>query len=687
MPNANEYREIGEVTMTSSKVQSLLMAQDGEGVGNQSAGSGPKPSAKRCLVASLALVFASQFGLGCEGQPVTEEAQESQQMLVPDIAQSDVLGFEVAGAWSTTTAGAVLAQSTKHTQGSYSLSVRPSNSNGFTPIKSIPLSTLSTVSPTLAVDIMLPTYQPNPYYYGAAQAYLNCPSRNIYSQFLSQVELTGKPLNVWNTVTFPVSNAMVTGLLQAGYTDLTITVVLNVQAPTTGIYNIDNLRFVPQPANRCGGMPNGTSCTDANACTQGDTCQAGVCRAGTAVVCPGADQCNTAGTCNPSTGACSPVVRKSDGTPCNDGNACTQVDACQAGVCTGTVPVVCTVSDVCHDLGACNPATGVCTNPAKTGDAACIDDLMPLSVGNTCSTITPMGTRFESAHVATAADLAFLASATDKPALPYSGWSWDVFPVDIAPSGSPVPADENQGLEDCDGVATMAELAYLAPHFIETIVLDNHDNTYSVKVYDPTGAPITVVLNNQFPKDTNGHLGAAKGKDGLSANWATLLENAVMKYIHVWPEVSGSINGIAKEVVAPIMLGKGCSFAFNKNVLSSADIRRVLEVSLRHGSLVVGGFGKKADGSNLTLNNFTLPNPHAWSGFWPNDDLTMISFRNPWGHNDYATGGGSDGSRDGVLDVPLAPLAGIQYEQYIDIRVMEPGAAGTAGRTTPYVYP
>ena len=42
---------------------------------------------------------------------------------------------------------------------------------------------------------------------------------------------------------FPLTNAQVTGLLQPGYTDLTITVVLNVQVPTTGVYFIDNLRF------------------------------------------------------------------------------------------------------------------------------------------------------------------------------------------------------------------------------------------------------------------------------------------------------------------------------------------------------------------------------------------------------------------------------------------------------------
>jgi hypothetical protein len=67
-----------------------------------------------------------------------------------------------------------------------------------------------------------------------------------------------------------------------------------------------------------------------------------------------------------------------DGTPCSDGNACTTVDACQAGVCVGSIPVVCAAADRCHLPGACDPATGLCSSPARPGGAtdcgsACVD--------------------------------------------------------------------------------------------------------------------------------------------------------------------------------------------------------------------------------------------------------------------------------------------------------------------------
>ena len=72
---------------------------------------------------------------------------------------------------------------------------------------------------------------------------------------------------------------------------------------------------------------------------------------------------------DPATGTCSNPP-KPDGTACNDGNACTQTESCQGGICVGVNPVVCTASDQCHTVGTCDPATGQCSNPAKTGNDA-----------------------------------------------------------------------------------------------------------------------------------------------------------------------------------------------------------------------------------------------------------------------------------------------------------------------------
>ncbi|HEX7480563.1 MAG TPA: esterase-like activity of phytase family protein [Polyangiales bacterium] len=108
---------------------------------------------------------------------------------------------------------------------------------------------------------------------------------------------------------------------------------------------------------------DGTTCNDGNACTQLDACLAGVCTGGGPVACAALDQCHAAGACDPSTGVCSnPAV--ADGSPCSDGNGCTSADTCNAGVCSSGGPVVCAATDGCHP-GICDPASGACSNPQQ----------------------------------------------------------------------------------------------------------------------------------------------------------------------------------------------------------------------------------------------------------------------------------------------------------------------------------
>jgi hypothetical protein len=123
---------------------------------------------------------------------------------------------------------------------------------------------------------------------------------------------------------------------------------------------------------------NGIACNDGNACTQSDTCQAGTCTGSNPVTCAAVDQCHVAGVCNPASGVCSNPAAP-NGSICNDGNACTQVDTCQAGACTGASPVTCAAADQCHVAGVCNPTTGACSNPSAPDGTTCTD-------GNACTT-------------------------------------------------------------------------------------------------------------------------------------------------------------------------------------------------------------------------------------------------------------------------------------------------------------
>ena len=146
-------------------------------------------------------------------------------------------------------------------------------------------------------------------------------------------------------------------------------------------------------AGVCEAVANGTACDDGNGCTQSDTCQGGRCVGSNAIVCPpAADQCHDAGICDPATGLCSNPA-KPDGATCNDGDLCLTGETCQAGACTGGTPVTCTSPPVCHlATGAsCNAGTGQCDYPAEPDGASC-------GGGQVCCGVNCVNTQTDAAH-------------------------------------------------------------------------------------------------------------------------------------------------------------------------------------------------------------------------------------------------------------------------------------------------
>jgi hypothetical protein len=131
--------------------------------------------------------------------------------------------------------------------------------------------------------------------------------------------------------------------------------------------------------------PNGTACNDGKTCTTGDVCTNGTC-GGSAVVCPApTDACHVQATCSEATGTC-PVALAPAGTACNDGNACTQTDTCSAtGVCTGANPVSCTGASACTNAGTCNPATGQCAGGTPKANGTVCNDGKTCTTGDVCT--------------------------------------------------------------------------------------------------------------------------------------------------------------------------------------------------------------------------------------------------------------------------------------------------------------
>ncbi len=109
---------------------------------------------------------------------------------------------------------------------------------------------------------------------------------------------------------------------------------------------------------------DGFACNDGDACTMGDQCAQGECTPGTPLSCNDGNPC-TDDSCDPSEG-CSFVANE---LPCNDGDACTTGDTCTAGACLGGPALVCDDGNACNGIESCVPATG-----CKTGTPLTCDD-------------------------------------------------------------------------------------------------------------------------------------------------------------------------------------------------------------------------------------------------------------------------------------------------------------------------
>lgn len=105
------------------------------------------------------------------------------------------------------------------------------------------------------------------------------------------------------------------------------------------------------------------------------------------VICPPSDSCHERGACDPETGLCSRPVRP-NGSLCDDGNACTTFDTCEEGVCRGAGEVTCE-ADHCHPRrGECSPKTGLCVYPPPAEPPSrCTFDVPapPYRVKGTCN--------------------------------------------------------------------------------------------------------------------------------------------------------------------------------------------------------------------------------------------------------------------------------------------------------------
>ncbi|HEX3763326.1 MAG TPA: hypothetical protein VHW23_31745 [Kofleriaceae bacterium] len=105
------------------------------------------------------------------------------------------------------------------------------------------IAPLTQPSAFVAIDMAVPTQQPNPFWFGATQMFVSCPAQNVYNQYLGQIELTGRRLGGFQTYRFAVPTFVQQQLAGHDCANFSLTFVINVPSSGTGVYRVDNLRF------------------------------------------------------------------------------------------------------------------------------------------------------------------------------------------------------------------------------------------------------------------------------------------------------------------------------------------------------------------------------------------------------------------------------------------------------------
>lgn len=199
---------------------------------------GPRHVLFGVVLASVALV-SNACTLSLERQQDEKGNGELESSLAAT-ANRAVLGFEEPGAWSVVQGSLIAGEaSPMATEGASSLAVAAS---GFNLLRSQPFAVLSALTGPVSYDLFVPADQANPYWFGATQLYVNCPSREVHNAFVGQTELTSLATDRFHTIHFSLAESTLAALAR-GCADLSFSIALNVPWNAAGTYLLDNLEF------------------------------------------------------------------------------------------------------------------------------------------------------------------------------------------------------------------------------------------------------------------------------------------------------------------------------------------------------------------------------------------------------------------------------------------------------------
>jgi hypothetical protein len=183
--------------------------------------------------------LSQHFGQGCTTPPGP----------LPRL-NSVLFGFDSLADWSSPEAP--LSQSANRRQGTSSLVVGKVGANQYRAVNSVPFSTAlfqglvtggSNGTTKIKYDIFIPANPVDPFWIGQTQLFVSCPSANLYNVYLGAVDLTGKPLGAYSTVSFNLpTNVRNVMLSSTPKLDFSFKVVVNSKDANQ---LLDKMQFTP----------------------------------------------------------------------------------------------------------------------------------------------------------------------------------------------------------------------------------------------------------------------------------------------------------------------------------------------------------------------------------------------------------------------------------------------------------
>lgn len=158
-----------------------------------------------------------------------------------------VLSLDSADGWDIVSGSGTLSTSGDYVEGYGAISVAGGNN---IESRSPPVSTQEVqdqvgggAAASLGLEVFLPANQPNPYWLGLVQFFLEIPSAGYFHTPIGQVELTGLPTGRFVHIQVPIPAAQ-RNLLAGNYDDVRFYITVNTPHNAPPV-TIDHLQFAP----------------------------------------------------------------------------------------------------------------------------------------------------------------------------------------------------------------------------------------------------------------------------------------------------------------------------------------------------------------------------------------------------------------------------------------------------------